>query len=77
MAEIVEMEGVTLELFGKYNDILSVTDLCKALGIGKNTAYSLLKSGQIKSIRIGKVHKIPKVCLVQYIEDCDRICTES
>lgn len=50
-----------------YKDILSVEDLCEILSIGKNTAYRLLKSGEIKSVRIGKVYKIPKETLIKYI----------
>ena len=50
-----------------YKDILTVKELCEILGIGKNTAYRLLKSGEIKSIRIGKVYKIPKESLIKYI----------
>lgn len=51
-----------------YKDILSVEDLCEILSIGKNTAYRLLKSGEIKSVRIGKVYKIPKECLINYLK---------
>lgn len=50
-----------------YKDILSVEDLCEILSIGKNTAYRLLKSGEIKSVRIGKVYKIPKDSVTKYL----------
>jgi len=50
-----------------YKDILSVEDLCEILSIGKNTAYRLLKSGEIKSVRIGKVYKIPKSSVRKYL----------
>ena len=56
-----------MPLFKKYPDILNVDELCAALNIGKNTAYQLIKSGEIKSIQIGRVHKIPKVYLVEYV----------
>jgi len=48
-------------------DILSVKELCKVLGIGKNTAYRLLQSGALKSVRIGKVYKIPKDFVIDYL----------
>ena len=51
-----------------YKDILSVEELCEILSIGKNTAYRLLRSGEIKSVRIGKVYKIPKECLIKYLK---------
>ena len=55
----------------KYKDIMTVADLCEALGIGKNTAYKLLKSGEIKSVRIGRIYKIPKQCVEKYIQLTD------
>ena len=54
-------------MLNKYSDILTVEELCKVLRIGKNTAYKLLKSGEIKSVKIGNVYKIPKRYLKEYI----------
>ena len=39
---------------------LRVEDLMPILGIGRNTAYELVRSGKIKGIRIGKQIRIPK-----------------
>jgi len=50
-----------------YKDILNIKELCEAIDIGKNTAYKLLNTGEIKSVRIGKVYKIPKVWVIEYI----------
>jgi len=50
-----------------YDDILTVDELMELLKIGKNTAYQLINSGQIKSIRIGRTHRIPKKCVIEYI----------
>ena len=55
-------------MLNKYKDILTVKDLCEILGIGKNTAYRLLKNGEIKSIRIGNKYKIPKEYLLEYLK---------
>ena len=54
-------------MFNSYPDVLSVKQLCEILDIGKNTAYRLLQSGEIKSIKIGKVYKIPKKSIKDYI----------
>lgn len=53
-------------MFDEFPDILTVSDIQQALGIGRNTAYKLLKEKQIKSIRIGNKYKIPKRCLIAY-----------
>ena len=55
-------------MFEKFNDILDIDELCEALHIGKNTAYQLLKTNQIKYRRIGKIYKIPKKNLIEYFE---------
>lgn len=39
---------------------LRVEDLMPILGIGRNTAYELVRSGKIRSIRIGRQLRIPK-----------------
>ena len=55
------------QMFENFRDVLSVDDLCQALNIGKNTAYKLLNSGDIKSLKIGKIHKILKIWLIEYV----------
>ena len=48
-------------------EIITVEELMELLYIGKNTAYKLLSSGEIKAFRIGKVWKIPKDAVSEYI----------
>lgn len=47
---------------------MTVKDLAKALGIGQNTAYSLVKERVIGSKRIGKKYIIPKSCVIDYLQ---------
>lgn len=56
-----------MTMLNRYNDILTVDELCEVLKIGKNTAYALLKSGEIKSVKIGRVYKIPKRSVIKYL----------
>ena len=56
-----------MTMLNRYSDILTVDELCEVLKIGKNTAYALLKSGEIKSVKIGRVYKIPKKNVVKYL----------
>ena len=51
---------------------LTVEDLMPILGIGRNTAYELVRSGKIRSIRIGRQLRIPKDALVAYLSGRNR-----
>ena len=48
-------------------DLLTIEDVCQELGIGKNTAYSLVNGKEIKSAKIGKRHLIHRAELQKYI----------
>ncbi len=51
------------------DELITVDQLCELLLIGKNAAYQLLSSGQIKCFRINRIWKIPRVSVVKYIQD--------
>jgi len=58
----------SIKIFEDYKDVMSVNDVCKALGIGKNTAYKLLRENTIKSIVLAGKYKIPKTYLIEFVE---------
>ena len=47
---------------------LRVEDLMPILGVGRNTAYELVRSRQIRSIRIGRQIRIPKDAVLEYLQ---------
>lgn len=47
--------------------VLRVNDLMPVLKIGRNTAYDLIRSGQLKVIRIGKSYRIPRSELLRFL----------
>ena len=47
--------------------LMSVTELAEYLNIGRNHAYNLLRSGEIKSFRIGNSWKVSKEAVNLYI----------
>ncbi len=49
------------------NDIMKLEEVMQYLDIGKNTLYRLLKSGELNAFKIGKVWKIPKKSVEEYI----------
>lgn len=54
-------------MLNSYPDVLNVEQLAQVLGIGQNAAYQLVNSGAIGHKRIGKSIRIPKVCVVDYL----------
>ena len=51
---------------------LRVEDLMPILGIGRNTAYELVRSGKVRSIRSGRQLRIPKDALIEYLSGVNR-----
>ena len=49
--------------------IMTVEDLMPILLIGRNTAYELVRSGKIKSIRVGRQIRISRDALIAFLED--------
>ena len=37
------------------------------LGIGRNTAYELVRSGRLRSIRVGRQIRIPKAEVLRFL----------
>ena len=52
-------------------DVLSVLDIQTYLGIGQNTAYKLIMSGEIESFNIGRLRKVKKKSLIKYLDNAD------
>ena len=51
----------------EYTDILTTVEACEVLRIGYNAIYELLNSGKLKGYRNGRVWRIPKVAVQEYI----------
>ena len=48
--------------------VLTISDLSKILGIGKNTAYELVRSEAIKSVRVGRQIRVPKSAFLEFLK---------
>ena len=51
-----------------YGDVLTLDDVCEILMIGRNRARELLVSGQISAFRLGRMWKIPKIAMEDYLK---------
>lgn len=47
--------------------VLKVEDLMPILKIGRSTAYTLVRSGQIHSVRVGRSYRIPREAVLNYL----------
>ncbi len=54
-------------MLDEYADILTTDEACEALRVGYNAIYELLNSGKLKGYRNGRVWRIPKAAVREYI----------
>ena len=47
--------------------VLRVEDLAALLSIGRNTAYELVRSGRIRSIKVGRCYRISMEAVEEYL----------
>ena len=50
---------------------LRVEDVQAILGVGRNTAYALVKKGGLHSVRVGRSIRIPKSELARFLGESD------
>lgn len=61
------MEGKKICSVDELPLVLTVEDLMPVLCIGRNAAYNLVRSGQLRSIRIGNQIRIPREAVIKFI----------
>ena len=49
--------------------LLSIAEVCRALGMGKSWTYRRLKSGEIPSVKLGRSIKVKQEDLEEYLEN--------
>jgi excisionase family DNA binding protein len=52
--------------------MLSVAEAAKCLSVGRSTMYELINGGEIESVHIGRLHRVPADCLSEFVERCRR-----
>ncbi len=55
------------EICKAYPDVVSGEQLMDMLQIGQVLAYKLVKNGAIKSRKVGREYKIPKINVIAYL----------
>lgn len=47
--------------------LLTVEEAARLLGIGRTTAFALVKSGELESVPLGRLRRVPAECVTEYI----------
>ena len=50
-----------------FDDVMTVDETAEALRIGKNALYALLENKQLRGYRNGRVWRIPKEAVIEFI----------
>jgi excisionase family DNA binding protein len=48
--------------------VLTIEQAAKRLGIGRTLMYALVSSGEIESVSIGRLRRIPIECIAEYVD---------
>ncbi|GAB2937825.1 helix-turn-helix domain-containing protein [Micromonospora sp. NPDC003197] len=47
--------------------VLTIEEAALRLGIGRTTMYALIKAGQIRTVTIGRLRRVPTFCIDEYV----------
>lgn len=50
--------------------LLNVNEAASALGLGRSLVYTLVATGELTSIKIGRARRIPVSAIDEFIERC-------
>lgn len=48
--------------------LLRATEVAAALGVGRATAYELMASGELPTVRIGRAVRVPRAALERWVQ---------
>lgn len=54
-------------MFTEYPDVVDVSTLAEMLQISRKAAYMLLGDGSIKHRKIGRIYRIPKNAIIDFL----------
>ncbi len=48
-------------------ELFTITEFCKMAGIGRTLAYDLIKSGDIRAVKVGRKTMIPRTAIESWL----------
>lgn len=55
------------KMFRDYPDVLTPQQVQEMLGVGQRMVYQLLREGKIHNVRMGKLYRVPKAAVIDYL----------
>jgi excisionase family DNA binding protein len=56
---------------GREHELLTVGEAAEVLHVGRDKAYSLIRTGQLRSIKIGKLRRISRPWIAEFVEHAE------
>jgi excisionase family DNA binding protein len=53
------------------HELLTVEEAADVLHIGRDKAYHLIRTGQLRSIKIGKLRRISRKCIAEFVRQLE------
>ncbi len=47
--------------------VMTISEIAKLLGVGKNTTYDLVKKGALSSVRVGRQIRVSRDAVLHYL----------
>lgn len=57
----------TFNDFDRLPLVLSVHQVAQVLNLGRDATYGLIRSGHIRSVRVGRQYRVPKAAVMEYL----------
>ena len=51
----------------EYGEIVSVDDVKRMVGVGRTAVYTLLQTGALRSVKVGRKYIIPKQSVIDFL----------
>ena len=56
------------QMFRKYPDVVTISQVCEMLGVSRNYAYLLVKQGKLTRLDLGRIVRVTKSSVIELKE---------
>lgn len=62
-----DLDGTELHETEPAGELLTVEEAARRLRIGRSLLYRLIASGELESVKVGRLRRVPAECLPEYV----------